>query len=183
MQGGNHLALWLELDLAVTNLTGTWWVLSLPSFHRHFSLNVPFRSNFMAILVLRKTANMTEGVEWTEMPEFCSHCNDSTRVLQGIKHATPLSGTNTQRGTWPLSFYLQVQSWPGCPRTVALVTACCIFGTQLTDNIHIFRYISYISGDKGWICQLETGLQHLFWTSLLNNRMLSFFVNVHLILP
>lgn len=57
LQGGSYPALWMELDLAAPCLADSWYFLWLPSFHRHFSLNLPFRSHFMAILVSRKNAS------------------------------------------------------------------------------------------------------------------------------
>lgn len=35
---------------------------------------MPFRNDFMTILVLRKNSDVPEGAVWTEVLGFCAHC-------------------------------------------------------------------------------------------------------------
>lgn len=39
----------------------------------------------MAILVLRKNARLSEGVEWMEMLSFCRPCSSSTLAQGGVR--------------------------------------------------------------------------------------------------
>ena len=60
----------------------------------------------MVILVPRKNANVTEGVDWAEMLDFCRHCSNSTFALRSIKWLTRISWALTQGGASGLTEFL-----------------------------------------------------------------------------
>lgn len=125
LQGGSYPALWMELDWAAPCLADSWYFLWLPSFHRHFSLNLPFRSHFMAIFVLRKNASLSEGVDWTEMLDVCRPCSSSTLALRSVRWPAHISGAVTHRADLALQgFYWELQSWAARQAEQAALRHC-----------------------------------------------------------
>ena len=161
----------MGLDLAATSLAGSWYFLWLPSFHRQFSLNVPFRSNFVAILVLRKNADVTEGVDWTEMLEFWRHCSNVCPEQYKVADSY-LLGTNTQRCSWACRVFIwncQAKQLGWLPSDSYSAAACCVFVTQLRNTACVlweggieYARVKELRCDKDEFASLELGFRICF---------------------
>lgn len=125
LQGGSYPALWMELDLAAPCLADSWYLLWLPSFHRHFSLNLPFRSHFMAILVSRKNASLVWRSRLDRVAGFCRPYSSSTLALRSMRGPTWISGAVTHRAELALQgFYWELQSWAARQAEPAALRHC-----------------------------------------------------------